>query len=79
MEHKVFYSFLFSLCHLISARSSKYSICVKWVDKQENELARKGVTMSECAQWVQFCQHVLTLMSTLGKTVAVSKPCFPHL
>lgn len=51
MEHKVFYSFLFSLCHLISARSGKYSICVKWVDKQENELGRKGVTVSESAQW----------------------------
>lgn len=51
MEHKLFYSFIFSLCHLISARSGKYSICVKWVDKQENELGRKEVTMSECAEW----------------------------
>lgn len=51
MEHKVFYSFIFSLCHLISAKSGKYSICVKWVDKQENEQARNGVAMSECAQW----------------------------
>lgn len=80
MEHNIFMYLCFHLilCQLICARSSKYSICVKWINKWEYELASKGVNMSEYILCGQFCQHLLILIYSFGMTLDVSKLCFSH-